>query len=303
MSDAPTRRTLPKRILLVVGGFAVFTLLFIIATRLAVLGIFRGIEANRATGLAAISPFDHHSAAADLVTLGSTWISQSASFQMRTNSFDKSVEALHRIVSEHHSYLEELRTEKESGHGRVLSCNISVPASDFEPAISHLKTLGRIETVSEAGEDSTVKLATTTRHLVATQANLSQLQKLQRERKGELRDAVVLEKEIEQANESVVEAQRQHEDLVSTVARAHIRVTLIEDYRASMDVNWTGASLQLRNSLVEGISSIFLSLVVFLSVLFEIGLSLLFWLALLFLPFRFLWRRFRRIPAAILPAQ
>jgi ABC-type multidrug transport system fused ATPase/permease subunit len=303
MPDAPSRRSLSKRILLVVGGFAVFTLLFVTATRLAVVGIFRGIEANRATGLSAISPFDRHSAAGDLITWGSIWVSRSAALQMRTNSFDDSVEALHRIVSAHQSSIEELRTEKESGHGRTLSCNISVPASDLEPAISHLKTLGRIDTISEAGEDSAVKLATAARHLAAAQTSLAHLQKLQHERKGELRDGITLEKEIAQANDSRAEAQRQHEELASTVAQAHIRVTLIEDYRAPIEMNCAGASLQLRNSLVEGISSIFLSVAIFLGILLEVGLPLLFWLALLFLPFRFLWRRFRRAPAAISPAQ
>ena len=270
MPDAPTRRSLSKRILLVVGGFAVFTLLFVIATRLAVVGIFRGIEVNRATGLSAISPFDRHSAAGDLISWGSVWVSRSAALQMRTNSFDDSVEALHRIVSAHHSSIEELRTEKESGHGRTLSCSISVPASEFERAISHLKTLGRIDTISEAGEDSAVKLATAARHLAAAQTNLAHLQKIQHERKEELRDAVTLEKEIAQANDSLAEARRQHEELASTVAQAHIRVTLIEDYRAPIEMNWAGASLQLRNSLVEGISSIFLSVAIFLGVLFEI---------------------------------
>ena len=130
MPDAPARRSLSKRIFLVIGGFAVFTLLFVIAVRLAVLGIFRGIEANKATGLASISPFERHSAAADLITWGSTWISQSASLQLRTVSFDESVEALHRIVAAHHSYLENLRTESTSGHGRELSCSISVPAGE-----------------------------------------------------------------------------------------------------------------------------------------------------------------------------
>jgi hypothetical protein len=300
MPDAPARRSLSKRIFLVIGGFAVFTLLFVIAVRLAVLGIFRGIEANKATGLASISPFERHSAAADLIKWGSTWISQSASLQLRTVSFDESVEALHRIVAAHHSYLEDLRTESTSGHGRELSCSISVPASDFEPSIARLRTVGRIESISEAGEDSAVKLATAARHLVTARTNLSRLQKLQRERKGELRDAVALEKDIAQANEAVVEAEHRNQGLLSTVAQAHIRVTLIEDYCAPLETNLAAVVLLLRNSLVEGVGAIFSSAAVVLGVVFEFGLPLLFWAALLFIPARFGWRRFRRA-SAVLP--
>jgi hypothetical protein len=298
MSDSLSRRSLPKRILLVLGSLIAFTLVFVIAVRLAVLGMFRGIAASRTSGLAAIYPFAGLSAESDLTSWGSTWISRSAAVQMRTDSFDQSVAALHRIVSAHHSYLEDLRTESRSRLGRALLANISVPSADFEATLSDLKTLGRIEAVSEAGEDSAVKLATAARHLTTAQTNLARLQRLQRERKGELRDAVALEKDIAQASEAAVEAGRQHEGLISTVAQAHIRVTLAEDYRAPMDTNWAGAFLQLRNSLIEGVGAIFSSASLFLSVLFEFGLPLLFWAALLFIPVRFAWRRLRRVPAA-----
>jgi hypothetical protein len=220
---------------------------------------------------------------------------------VRTSKFDYSVAALHRIVSAHNGYLEDLKTESRSGFGRELSANISVPSAQFDVALSDLKTLGRTEVISEAGEDSAVKLATASRHLAASQTNLSRLQKLQRERRGELRDAVALEREIAQANDAVIEADRQNQGLVSTVAQAHIRLTLMEDYRAPLRANFAGVALHLRNSLIEGIGSIFSSAALVLGVLFEFGLPLLFWSALLFIPTRITWRRFRR-PPTVIPA-
>ena len=192
-----------------------------------------------------------------------------------------------------------MRTESRSGSGRALAATVSVPSNDFDATLSDLKTLGRVEGISEAGEDFAVKLATASRHLSAAQTNLSRLQKLQRERKGELRDAVALEKDIAQANESVDEAARQNQGLLSTVAQAHIRLTLMEDYRAPLQTNLAGVILQLRNSLVEGIASIFSSAALVLGILFEFGLPLLFWAALLFLPARLAWRRYRHAPRAI----
>jgi hypothetical protein len=301
--NASPRRSSTKRIALVIVGLLVFTLVFVIAVRLAVMEIFRGIETQRASGLSAIAPFTSYSAGSDLMTFGSIWISKSASLQMRAMNFDQSVEALHRIVAAHHSYLEDLRTESLSGHGRALSANLSVPSTDFEATLIDLKTLGRIEAISQGGEDSAVRLAAAKRHLTAAQTNLSRLQKLQRERKGELRDAVALEKDIAQANETVAEAERRQESLASTVAQAHIKLTLMEDYRAPMDTNWAGARLRLRNSLVDGVSAIFSSLSIVLGVLLEFGLPLLVWLALLFVPARIIWRRFRRDRGAVVEAQ
>jgi hypothetical protein len=56
-----------------------------------------------------------------------------------------------------------------------------------------------------------------------------------------LKDAVALEKDIAQANESVLAAEREHESLYSTVAQVHIRMTLIEDYRAPLELSLPAA--------------------------------------------------------------
>jgi len=178
-----------------------------------------------------------------------------------------------------------------------------VPSTDFDLTLSDLRTLGRIDALSQAGEDAAVKLATAKRHLTAAQTNLVRLQKLQREPRASFVTRVALEKDIAQANEALVEAERQHDGLVSTVAQAHIKVTLMEDYRASMETSWAGTFLGLRNSLVAGVSAIISSLSLFLGGLLEYGLPLLFWLALLFVPARSVWRRFRRTLPAIAEAQ
>jgi hypothetical protein len=306
MSESSSRRSLPKRIILVIGGLFAFVLLFAVATRITVYELFSGIAQSRATGLAA-SEWDVESmwstggigVAAYQKSATVSWIARTADLRARSAAFDHSVLALHQLVSTHHGYLEDLRTESRSGHGRALAATVSVPSNDFDATLADLKTLGRVEGIAEAGEDSAVKLATAARRLAASQINLSRLQKLQRERKGELRDAVALEKDIAQANEVVVESERQNQELVSTVAQAHIRVTLLEDYRAPLQTNLAGLFLQLRNSLVEGVGSTFTSAALVLGVLFEFGLPLLFWAALLFVPARFAWRRFRRAPAVV----
>ena len=148
------------------------------------------------------------------------WIARSADLHARSSDFDHSLASLHQIVSTHRGYLEDLRTESRSGLGRALAATVSVPSNDFDATLADLKSLGRVEGVSEAGEDFAVKLATEARRLAAAQTNLSRLQKLQRERKGELRDVAALEKDIAQANEAVLEAERQNQELVSTVAQA-----------------------------------------------------------------------------------
>ena len=296
METSP-RRSLPRRFLLVAAGLFAFTLLFVIACRIAVLQMFRGIEQSRATGLSPVSSWDvgsRWSQAGVAVDLARTdQISRSADLRALSSSFDHSVAQLHRIVAIHSGYLEDLRTESRSRRGRALSAALAVPSAEFDATLSDLKNIGRIDSIYESGEDSVVKLASAARHLAAAQTNLARLKELQHGRTGPLRDAVALEKEIAQANEGLTEAERQHDSLLSTIAQAHIRFTLLEEYKAPFEANLGGVRLQLRNSLVEGVGSVFSSVALFVGVLFEYGLPLVFWLAILIWPSRLGWRRFQ----------
>jgi Domain of unknown function (DUF4349) len=285
-------------------------LLFVFAVRITVTEMFRGIAAEKSTGLSAVAGWDLRSMwstggayslnRSDVV--GESWIARSAELQVHSASFEHSLSGLHGIVAGHHGYLEDLRTESRTGAGRALAATISVPTEEFDGTLSDLQKLGRVESVSQAGEDSAVKLATSKRRLEATKINLARLQKLQRERKGELRDAVALEKDIAQTNETVAEAERQSDRLISTVAQAHIRVALFEDFRAPLQFSVAGAFLQIRNSLVEGVGAIFSSLFSVVGILFGYGLPLAFWLVVLFWPVRIAWRKFRRTSASVMPA-
>jgi hypothetical protein len=307
MPDLPTRYSWKKRLLLGVVGLAGFLLLFVVSVRITVSEMFRGIESSRATGLSAMVPGDTSSmwsGSAAMLQKGSgseSWIARNADLRMRCPSFEHSVTVLQQLGSAHHGYLEDLRTESRSGFGRSLSAMLSVPCDDFDAALSDLQTLGRVEAVDQEGEDATVKLATVARRLAAAQTNLARLQKLQHDRKGELRDAVALEKDIAQADESPAEAARLQQGLLSTVAQTHIRVSFVEDYRAPLPISFAGTLLPIHNALTEGIGGIFSSLSLVLGILLSYGLPLCFWLALLFLPLRARWRRFRRgspVPSA-----
>jgi hypothetical protein len=309
VTETTGRYSWKKRVLLIVGEGILFLLVFVFAIRITMMEMFRGIESQKATGLSAVAQWDPLSmwsmgGAYSLNrsnAVGESWIARSAELQVHSASFEHSVSALHGIVAGHHGYLEDLRTESRTGAGRALGATISVPTEEFDGTLLDLQKLGRVESVSQAGEDSAVKLATAKRRLDATKINLARLQKLQRERKGELRDAVALEKDIAKANETVAEAERQSDGLISTVAQAHIRVALFEDYRAPLQVSVAGALLQIRNSLVEGVGAIFSSLFSVLGILFGYGMPLLFWLVLLFWPVRIAWRKFRRTPAGVVP--
>jgi len=304
MNEPGKRRTLTKKIVLAICGFIAFTLLFAIACHIAVTQVFRGIETSQATGLSA-SVWDTRTMWGSVDSsrgyqLGSgKWISRTADLRLQTDSFERSRTSVNQIAAAHHGFLESLATESRTGKGRALSATISVPSTEFDAALTDLKRLGRVEAAAEGGEDSGVKLENASRNVEAAKITLDRLQKLQRDRKGQLHDALEVEKEIAQTDSAVREAIRQRDNLLSTVAQAHIQLTLLEDFRAPLDAGFGGASLGVRNSMVEGVSATLSSLAMVFEMAFEYGLPIAFWCVILVWPGKAAWRRLRSRTATI----
>jgi len=285
-----------KRLFLAILGLVAFVVLFMVATQIAVRSVFRGIESSRATGLSAVA-YPGEAQVNYARTISDDSFARAAALNLLSSTFDQAVSNFRHIVNEHHGQFEHLATESRSGAGRRLLATITVPADDFEPTLSALKAIGRVVAVSEGGEDAAVKLAGLNRHLAAAQASAARLEELRKRSAGRLADALALEKEISQANQAILEAQRQREQMQSTVARSTIDFRLAEDYRAPLDADLRSATLQIRNSIVQGLVSTFASIASVVGFLFEFGLPLLFWMAILAWPIRLAWRRLRRVTA------
>lgn len=284
-----------KRFLIATVGLVAFIVLFMVATQIAVRSIFRGIEQSRATGLSAIAyPGEYQRSSAPI---SGDSFARGAALNLLSSAFDKSVDRFQLVVAEHRGEYEHLATESRSGAGRSLIATVTVPATEFDTTLSALKTIGRVVAVSEGGEDAAVKLAGLSRRLAGAQASAARLEELRKKSAGHLADALALEKEISQANQSILESQREQERMQATLTRSTIDFRLTEDYRAHVDADLATMSLQFRNSVVHGVASTLSSIATVSGFLFEFGLPILFWIAILTLPVRFVWRRLRRITA------
>lgn len=297
-----------KKFLVGLSGLVVFFLMVVFAARLALQSIFWSTAANKATGLSQMDPSwdlrnrwtTGHSfgkaggSVGDFLPGGGAWIARNAEIKTRSAKYDDSVRRLREIVATHRGFLEDLRTLDVSGRGRALGALVSVPSDDFDSTLRDLQTLGKTESITQEGEDSAVKLATAARHVESSQTSLARLQALQQERRGNLADAMALEKEIAAARDAAAEAEHQNNLLMATVAQAHIEVSLLEDYRAPLRLGLTDAGRDVWNALADGVNTIFTSVSGVLSLVFSLGLPLGFWALVLFWPARALWGRFRR---------
>jgi hypothetical protein len=298
MTEPTKRRSVVKRVFLIVGGLILFTLVFAIACRIAVTQLFRGIESSRATGLSAITwdtgmMWKGNSESNEYQAGSGQWISRNGDLRLHTDNFENGRSRVSEIAGAHHGFLEHLATDSRTGRGRMLSATLSVPASEFDATLGDLKKLGRVEVAAEGGEDSAVKLENATRNVEATKRTLDRLQTLHRERKGQLHDALEVEKEIAQTDTSVREAIRQRDSLLSTVAQAHIQLMLLEDFRAPLEARFGGTWLEIRNSVIEGVSTTVSSIATVVGMAFEYGLPIIFWCLLLVWPTKSAWRHWR----------
>jgi hypothetical protein len=179
----------------------------------------------------------------------------------------------------------------------LLSVALAVPAPEFDGAVTELKSIGRLVAISEAGEDANVRLANQARQVAEAQTNVARLQRLQKDHSAKLIDALTLEKEIGQAASAVSEREREQENLQSTIAKSHISLMLLEDYRAPFNAGLDGKSLQLRNALIEGVGAIVSTVAMLLALALRYGLPLAFWLTVLYFPDRAIGHHVRRTPA------
>lgn len=238
MSTSQSVRTLSKRLLFALATTIGIVLICVFAVHLFVSQMFRGIAASRATGLAAWNIFPSFGNSLDSQNPS---ISRSAELQSRTTTFDESTSRLYRLVGVHHGYFEDLRTENRSGQGRALAASFTVPATELDSTLEEMKTLGRVTQISVASEDSTVKASRVRRRVEAAKNNLDRLQSLRTKNKTGIQDGLALQKEIAKATDDLAEVEGEQQNLVSTVSRASVRFALIEEYKAAINSDVSGA--------------------------------------------------------------
>jgi hypothetical protein len=288
MRESHSSRSLLKRLLLVVASLIGIVLVCVFASWLSVQQMFRGIASSRATGLAAYGIFPSFQQSQNAA------ISRSAELQSRTTTFEDNSKQLYLLVAKHRGEFEDLRTENHSGQGRALAASFTVPANEFDDTLGEIKMLGRVQTISVASEDAAIKTARMNRQVEAAKNNLTRLRSLQREHKAGIQDALALQKELAKATDDLAQVENEHQNLLSTVARASVHFALLEEYKATLDVDISGAVFQLQNSLIEGIGSVVSSFAAFFAALFEFGLPIGFWAAVSYLPIRFAWKKIQR---------
>jgi hypothetical protein len=225
-------------------------------------------------------------------------IIRTAELSLITREFDKTRANLEAILKRHRGYVGELKANDTTGSGRTLTATLRVPADQLDATLTEVKTLGRVESESQSGQDVTSQYVDLEARLSNARNTEQRLTDLLRNRTGKLSDVLSVEQELDRVRGEIERMEAERKNMATQVSYATLNATISEDYKAQLQVVPPSTSTRLGNAAVEGYRSMADGVVSLALFLLSTGPSLLLWGAILFFPARlvwkFAWRKVRR---------
>jgi anti-sigma factor RsiW len=221
-------------------------------------------------------------------------IIRSAQLSVITKEFDKARANLEGILKRHRGYVGELKAGGSTGSGRTLTATLRVPADQLDATLTEVKTLGRVESESQSGQDVTSQYVDLQARLSNARNTEQRLTDLLRNRTGKLSDVLEVERELDRVRGQIEQMEAERKNMSNQVSYATLNATIAEDYKAQLQVVPPSTSTRLSNAAVEGYRSMADGVVSLALFLLSTGPSLLLWGAVLFLPARLAWKKVRR---------
>ena len=190
-------------------------------------------------------------------------ILRTAQITVVTPNLDKARTEMDKVLQRYGGYVGELTTSSPSDAARKLTATLRVPGNQLDAALADLKNLGRVESESQSGQDVTAQY-------VDLEARLSN------SRKGEQR---LLE--------------RERRLLSKQVQFATVTATVTEEFKAPARALPQSLGTRFHNAAVDGYQSVVDFAIGVALFLISDGPMLLLWAAILFVPARYAWRKFR----------
>jgi hypothetical protein len=195
-----------------------------------------------------------------------------------------------QAVEKSGGYVSEASTAETPGQPRRGDYTLRVPAEKLPATLAELRGLGRVLNEQLSTDEVTEQVVDLEARLRNARATEQRLIAVLNERTGKVRDILEVEREIARTRQEIERMEAQRQNLMHRVELATIQVSLIEEYKAPLAPAPVGTATRLRNAFVAGyedFAGMFIGLAFFFA---RNGLTLLFWLVVLYA----LWRRLKR---------
>jgi Domain of unknown function (DUF4349) len=218
-------------------------------------------------------------------------IARTASLSLVVKDFSAIQAAVKAVVSRHSGYIGELNTSTPPDAAKTFSATLRVPSAQLEPALAELKQLGRADQESQSGEEVTKQYVDLAARLKNSRATEERLLGVLRNNTGKVKDVLEVENEISRVRGEIEGMEADQRALQSRIDFATITLSVTEEYEASLNGTPSSMGTRLHNAFVTGYHSVVENVIGLLAWLLEAGPTLLLWVALLFFPLRWAWRR------------
>lgn len=221
-------------------------------------------------------------------------IIRTAELNLITKEFDKARANLEAILKRHRGYIGQLQVGGTTGSGRTLTATLRVPADQLDATLAEVKTLGRVESESQGGQDVTSQYVDLQARLANARNTEQRLTDLLRNRTGKLSDVLEVEQGLDRVRGQIEQMEAERKSMTKQVSYATLNATIAEDYKAQLQVVPPSTATRLSNAAVEGYRSMADGVVSLALFLLSTGPSMLLWGAILFFPTRVVWKKVRR---------
>jgi len=224
-------------------------------------------------------------------------IARTASVSLIVKDFGPVEATVKAIAQRHNGYIASLNTASPQDSARTLSATLQIPSAQLESAITELKQLGRVEQETQSGEEVTKEFTDRAARLKNARATEQRLLDVLREHTGKVKDILDAEQEIARVRGEIEQMEADQRALQTRIDFATVQLSVQEEYKASLQSAPPSTARRLRNAAVEGYRSLVESVIGIGVFALQAVPILLLWGIILFIPTRWLWKRFRRTAA------
>jgi len=207
-----------------------------------------------------------------------------AELSMVTREFSRSRSNMEEILDRHHGYTSKLRMVGQPS-GSVLTATLRVPSSEYRSALTDLKAVGLVEHEEEAVDEITQQHSELEARLVNAQNEEKRILQMLQNRND--KDSENLEHQVTLLRGEIERMQSERYSSDNRLSLANISLSLREERTPVAET--IGA--KMRNAAVGGLSDAFESISAILLFFAGKGPLLALWVALLYFPARYFWRR------------
>jgi hypothetical protein len=197
---------------------------------------------------------------------------------------DATRRAVDRMVGEMGGWFGQVNVSGDSGRGRSLTATLLVPASRLDAALTTLKPLGNVLHESQSGEDVTDQVVDIQARLSNARHTETRLVDLLQKRTGELDHVLAAEREIARVREEIERLEAQRKNLDRRVTFATLKLEVIEEQQATLDLGPRPVPWRFRDAFVTGITEAADTFLGLALLAVRVGPTLLLWIAVLAWP-------------------